>query len=144
MPDVDIPEGGAQGVLFSIGGRFNGMSLYVENKTLIFDYNYLGLRHTNITSDIEVPTGNSTLGFSFDKTAEGDFLNHTGVTGIATLYINGKAAGSGIIDPTIPNIYSYEEGLEIGKDSLTPVTESYRSPFEFSGIIKKVVLEVKK
>ncbi|OPY51372.1 MAG: Sulfatase [Methanosaeta sp. PtaU1.Bin112] len=141
--DVDIPEGGAQGVLFSIGGRFNGMSLYVQNKTLIFDYNYLGIRHTNITSDTEVPTGNLTLGFSFDKTAEGDFLNHTGATGIATLYINGKAAGSGMIAPTVPNIYSYEEGLEIGKDRLTPVTESYRSPFEFSGTIKKVVLEVK-
>ena len=40
--DVDIPEDGAEGVLLSIGGRFNGLSLYVQNKHLVFDYNYLG------------------------------------------------------------------------------------------------------
>ena len=43
----------------------------------------------------------------------------------------------------MPNIYSWEEGLEIGTDRLTPVTESYKSPFEFTGTLKKVVLEVK-
>ena len=42
----------------------------------------------------------------------------------------------------LPNIYSWEEGLEIGTDRLTPVTESYKSPFEFTGTLKKVVLEV--
>ncbi len=141
--DVDIPDEGAEGVLLSIGGRFNGFTLYVQNKKLFFDYNYLGIEHTTIVSDAEVPTGNSTLGFSFDKTANADFLNHTGAIGIGTLYINGEEAGKGTIDPTVPNIYSWEEGLEIGTDSLTPVTESYKSPFKFTGTIKKVVLEVK-
>ncbi|MDD2835340.1 MAG: arylsulfatase [Methanothrix sp.] len=141
--DVDIPESGAEGVLFSIGGRFNGLSLYVQNKKLVFDYNYLGIKHTTIVSDAEVPTGNSTLGFSFDKTADADFLNHTAATGIGMLYINGKAVGKGAIAQTVPNIYSWEEGLEIGTDRLTPVTESYKSPFKFTGTIKKVVLEVK-
>jgi len=141
--DVDIPEGGAEGVLLSIGGRFNGLSLYVQNRSLVFDYNYLGINHTTIASDAEVPSGSSTLGFSFDKTSEGDVYNHTAATGIASLYLNGKAVGNGTIAPTVPNIYSYEEGLEIGTDRLTPVTESYKSPFKFSGTIKKVTLEVK-
>ncbi|MDD4447889.1 MAG: arylsulfatase [Methanothrix sp.] len=141
--DVDIPESGAEGVLFSIGGRFNGLSLYVQNKKLVFDYNYLGIKHTTIVSDAQVPTGNSTLGFSFDKTANADFLNHTAATGTGTLYINGKAVGKGTIAQTVPNIYSWEEGLEVGTDRLTPVTESYKSPFKFTGTIRKVVLEVK-
>jgi hypothetical protein len=141
--DVDIPKSGAEGVLFSIGGRFNGLSLYVQDKKLVFDYNYLGIKHTTIVSDAEVPAGNSTLGFGFDKTAKADFLNNTGATGIGTLYINGKAVGKAAIAPTVPNIYSWEEGLEIGTDRLTPVTESYESPFEFTGTLKKVVLEVK-
>ncbi len=59
------------------------------------------------------------------------------------LHINGKAVGKGAIAQTVPNIYSWEEGLEIGTDRLTPVTESYKSPFKFTGTIKKVVLEVK-
>ncbi|MGV8127988.1 MAG: arylsulfatase, partial [Methanothrix sp.] len=96
-----------------------------------------------ITSDDEVPAGESTLGFSFDKTGEADLRNHTAATGTGTLLINGKEVGKGTIAPTTPVRYSWEEGLEIGKDRLTPVTESYKSPFEFTGTLKKVVLEVK-
>ncbi|MCX6670030.1 MAG: arylsulfatase, partial [Methanothrix sp.] len=40
--DVDIPQKGAEGVLFSIGGRFAGLSLYVQNNHLVFDYNFMG------------------------------------------------------------------------------------------------------
>ena len=60
-----------------IGGRFGGLSLYVLDKRLVFDYNFAGLSHNTITSQEEVPSGPSTLGFSFDKTAEADFSNHT-------------------------------------------------------------------
>jgi arylsulfatase len=141
--DVEIPDEGAEGVLLSIGGRFGGLSLYVQDKHLIFDYNYVGLSHNNITSQEEVPSGPSTLGFSFNKTAEADLSNHTSATGIGTLYINGEEVGKGTIAPTVPVRYSWEEGFEIGTDRLTPVTESYKSPFEFTGTLKKVVLEVK-
>jgi hypothetical protein len=44
---------------------------------------------------------------------------------------------------TVPTRYSYDEGLEIGKDPQTPVTENYKSPFKFTGTLKKVVMEVK-
>jgi arylsulfatase len=141
--DVVIPDGGAEGVLFSIGGRFGGLSLYVKDKHLVFDYNYVGMSHTTITSQKEVPSGPSTLGFSFDKTKEADITNHTAATGTGTLYINGKEVGKGTISKTVPIRYGYEEGLEIGKDPKTPVTESYKSPFEFTGTLNKVVLEVK-
>ncbi|MDD4160890.1 MAG: sulfatase-like hydrolase/transferase [Methanothrix sp.] len=141
--DVEIPDEGAEGVLLSIGGRFGGLSLYVQDKHLVFDYNYVGLSHVTITSVEEVPSGPSTLGFSFDKTGEADFINHTSATGIGTLFINGKEVAKGTIAPTVPARYSWEEGLEIGTDRLTPVTESYMSPFEFTGTLKKVELEVK-
>lgn len=140
--DVDIPEGGAEGVLLSIGGRFGGLTLYVQDKHLVFDSNYVGLSHTTITSLEEVPAGESTLGFRFDKTGEPDIFKQTGATGTGTLLINGQEVGNGTIAPTTPIRYSWEEGLEIGIDRLTPVTESYTSPFEFTGTLKKVVLEV--
>jgi arylsulfatase len=140
--DVEIPEGGAEGVLLSIGGRFGGLTLYVQDKHLVFDSNYVGLSHTTITSLEEVPSGESTLGFRFDKTGEPDIFKQTGATGTGTLLINHKEVGNGTIAPTTPIRYSWEEGLEIGIDRLTPVTESYTSPFEFTGTLKKVVLEV--
>lgn len=119
---VDIPEEGAEGVLLSIGGRFGGLTLYVQDKHLVFGCNYVGLSHTNITSVDEVPTGESTIGFRFDKTGEASLFNHTGATGTGTLLIDGKEVGNGTITLTTPARYSWEEGLEVGKDRLTPVT----------------------
>jgi hypothetical protein len=94
----------------------------------------VGLKHHTIISTNEIPTGPATLGFKFEKT--GAFQ------GLGTLYINGLQEGQKRIAPTVPRRYSYEEGLEVGKDPQTPVTESYKSPFEFTGILTKVVLEV--
>ncbi len=132
---VDIPQTGAEGVLFSIGGRFAGLSLYVQNSHLIYDYNFLGLKHYIITSKDKVPTGLSTLGFSFNKTGR--------FKGVGTLFINSKQEGQTVIPMTVPTRYSYDEGLEIGKDPQTPVTENYTSPFKFNGTLEKVVMEVK-
>ncbi|HWQ19541.1 MAG TPA: sulfatase-like hydrolase/transferase, partial [Methanotrichaceae archaeon] len=133
--EADVPESGAEGVLFSIGGRFAGLSLYVQDKHLVFDYNFVGLKHYTITSRDEMPTGPSTLSFAFNKTGA--------YRGLGTLYINGKEEGQTTLTHTVPVRYSYEEGMEIGKDPQTPVNESYKSPFRFTGTLKRVVMEVK-
>jgi len=63
--------------------------------------------------------------------------------GIATLFINDKRVGEGKIAKLVPVIFGLSEGLTVGRDPSTPVTESYQSPFEFTGRIKKVVMELK-
>lgn len=132
---VYIPNDRSEGVLFSIGGRFGGLSLYIQNNRLIYDYNFLDRIHYVITSKTEVPTGNSTLGFAFNKTG-----SHRG---LGRLFIDGTESGAGPIPLTEIARYSEEEGMEIGKDPQTPVSESYKSPFSFNGTLKKVVVEVK-
>jgi len=132
--DVVIPQKGAEGVLFSIGGRFAGLSLYVQNNHLVFDYNFVGQKHYTITSKDKVPTGTSTLSVAFNKTGK--------YKGTVTLFINGKPEGETSIAMTVPTRYSYDEGLEIGKDPQTPVNESYKSPFKFTGTLNKIVMEV--
>lgn len=130
---VDIPESGAEGVLFSIGGRFGGLSLFVMDGHLVCDYNFVGMRHYTVSSTSEVPAGRSALSMAFDLTGSQQ--------GVCTLYIEGQARGSAEV-MIQPYRYSFEEGLEIGKDPQTPVSESYESPFRFTGTIEKVVLEV--
>ena len=124
----------SQGVLFSIGGRFAGLSFYVKDRHLIFDYNLFGMKHFVITSQDEVPEGEATLGFEFKKTGRW--------TGQGTLFINRKEVGSGDITYTVPARYSFEEGLEVGKDPQTPVSDDYQSPFEYNGDLEKVVMTV--
>jgi hypothetical protein len=92
------------------------------------------LTHYTVTSESEVPIGGSVLGVAFDKTGANK--------GIATLHINGHDEGSvEVVCETATS--SLEEGLEVGKDSHTPVTDSYESPYGFNGTLEKVVLEVK-
>ncbi len=41
--DVEIPEGGANGVILAQGGRFGGWSLYLKDGKPTYCYNFLGL-----------------------------------------------------------------------------------------------------
>jgi len=124
----------SEGVLFSIGGRFAGLSLYVKDNHLIFDYNLFGLKHYVIRSESEVPEGEATLGFVFDKTGRWK--------GTGKLFINGKEEGKVDMSYTVPGRYSFEEGLEVGQDPQTPVTDEYKSPFKYNGGLEKVVMTV--
>ena len=131
--EVDIPAGGAEGVLVAHGGRFGGYVLCVKDGRLVYDHNFLMIEHYTVTSEIEVPTGPSTLGFGFEKSGEHQ--------GLGRLFINGKKVGEGPIKRTIPVSYG-PEGMEIGRDCLTPVSDIYACPFRFTGTLKKVVIEV--
>lgn len=131
--EVEIPEGGAEGVLVAHGGRFAGYALYIQDDRLIYDHNFLGIEHYVVASAIDVPTGPSTLAFHFEKTGEHQ--------GIGRLFINGRKVGELNIARMVPVNYG-PEGLEIGRDAVTPVSESYTSPFTFTGLLKKVIVFV--
>ncbi|MBW1709204.1 MAG: arylsulfatase [Deltaproteobacteria bacterium] len=133
LAEVDIPEGSAEGVLIAHGGRFAGYALYIKDNRLVYDHNFLGIEHYIVTSEIDVPAGPSNLGFKFEKSGEHQ--------GIGQLFINGQKVGEAPIARTIPVSYG-PEGLEIGRDTLTPVSENYTCPFKFTGILKKVVVTV--
>lgn len=58
--------------------------------------------------------------------------------------IDGEQAAQGRIEHTIANRYSLDETFDVGLDTGTPVVEDYvdRMPFEFSGVLEKVVVEL--
>jgi hypothetical protein len=132
---VEIPAGGAEGVLLAHGSWFAGYSLYVQEGRLHYVHNYLGLAEYRVSAAGPLPTGSAVLGFQFRKTGE-----HRG---IGTLSVNGEQVGEGEIPRTIPGVIETSgEGLCCGFDSGLPVTDAYQSPFRFTGTIKRVVVEV--
>ena len=62
--------------------------------------------------------------------------------GQLTLVVDGKQVGQGHIQHTLPRLW-FTEGLDIGKDLLTPVSPDYASPFAFNGIIRTVTFDLK-
>ncbi len=140
--DVQIPEGGADGVILTQGGRFGGWCLYMQDGRPMYTYNYLGLSRDTVASDQPVPTGKATIVLDFDyEGKEGEF----GKGGIATLSVNGKEVARGRIEKTQPLIFSADETADVGLDNQTPVAEGIgigRDETRFTGTINQVVVEL--
>jgi arylsulfatase len=123
--EVDRPDASAQGVIAAQGTQNGGYSWYIKDNKMIFDYNIFAEHHI-VRSDIEVPTGRIPLEVRFVRDGE---------TGSITLVMDGQECGT-IHVPYVMRMIS-STGLDIGKDSLSPVTDDYEAPFAFSGKILK-------
>jgi arylsulfatase len=141
--EVVIPEGGADGVLLAQGGRFAGYSFFVKNNRLHYVHNYVGLEEFTITSAIDVPAGDVTLRFEFERKGPPDFAEGKGSPGIGRLFIEGQKVGETEIAVTVPLAFALSgEGLCCGWDSLTPACTAYQDEFRFNGTIRTVVVDV--
>ncbi|MCA9111140.1 MAG: arylsulfatase [Planctomycetaceae bacterium] len=134
---VDIPEGGAEGMLFTQGGRFAGYGLYVLDGKLVYDYNLAGVDQYTITSTGALPTGEVTLKAVYKTDADKPFAGAT-----VTLFANDQQVGEGRVEKSIPNRVTLDETLDIGFDTGTPVGEGYKMPFRFTGQLKSVTIDL--
>jgi len=139
--EIDIPEGGANGVLLTQGGRFGGWCLYMKDSKPVYTYNFLGLSRNTVMAKAPISPGKATVVLDFKYDGGGP-----GKGGIATLSVNGKQLAQGRIDRTQPNLYSADETADVGLDNQTPVAEGIgigRDETRFTGTIKRIVVEVK-
>jgi hypothetical protein len=135
--DVEIPEGGAEGVLITQGGRFNGLGLYLLQGKPVFHYNLVGVDRTTIAGKDPLTSGKHTITVDFKYDGDG-----IGKGGVATLMVDGKEVANDRLARTIPFRVSADETLDIGEDTGTPVSEDYRVPFRFTGTLNKVVVDL--
>jgi arylsulfatase len=132
--EVEVPKSGAEGVLLSVGGRFAGFSLFVQQNRPSYVYNFFGLERYTIASAEPLPTGRVTVRAQFTRTGRNQ--------GTAALFVGDKQVAEGPIPHTVPLTFGLSEGLTVGRDPSTPVTETYASPFPFSGKLGKVTMEL--
>ncbi|MCW5314235.1 sulfatase-like hydrolase/transferase [Nostoc sp. KVJ3] len=136
--DVDIPESGAEGILLTQGGRFAGWSFFIEDGKPTYAYNLANTARYIIQSSEKLPAGKSAVRFDFEYDGGG-----VGAGGIGKLLINDKQVAEGRIEKTIAYRLALDETFDVGRDTGTPVVESYQVPFAFTGSLKQVSLEVK-
>ena len=126
---IERPEG-AGGVLYASGTENSGVSLFVQEDRLVFDYNCFGDHHV-VESEGAVPVGPSVVGVRFRRTGKG---------GSATLLIDGRACGILAVPFAMTMISSV--GPSIGYDHGSPVSERYRGPFPFEGRLRRLDVAV--
>jgi arylsulfatase len=131
--EIEIPASGAQGVLITQGGRFNGWGLYLLDGKPVFHYNLVDVQRYTVAGPDKLSAGKHTVVIDFKYDGGG-----LGKGGLATLSVDGKKAADAKFERTIPFRISADETLDIGEDTGTPVSEDYHVPFKFTGTINKV------
>ena len=121
---------GAEGVLVATGSANVGLSLFVQDDRLVFDYNIFHDHHV-VRSEEPLPLGECVLGVHF---------NRDGATGTATLLVDGSAVGSMEVPFVVRMLGS--AGMDIGRDAYSPVSELYQGPFPFEGRLDEVVIHL--
>jgi arylsulfatase len=134
---VDIPEGGAEGMLMTQGGRFCGLGLYLLDSRPVFHYNLAGVERYTVAGKDKIPPGRHVITVDFNYDGGG-----VGKGGQATLTVDGEKVGSEHLPQTIPYRMSLDETLDIGEDTGTPVSEDYKVPFKFTGKLDKVTINI--
>ncbi len=135
--EVEIPKKGANGVILAQAGRFGGWSLYLKDGKPTYTYNWLGLRRYTVTAPQALAPGKATIRFEFAYDGGG-----MGKGGTGTLLVNGRKVAAGRIEQTQCCAFSADEGADVGADEGTPVTETYKVPFKFTGKIGKVTIDL--
>jgi arylsulfatase A-like enzyme len=139
--NVEIPEGGAEGVLFCQGTAAGGYSLYIKDDRLHYVHNYVARDHFLVSSPDPLPTGRHELRFEFEPTGQPDMPHGKGVPARLQLYIDGTLIASADAPYTTPFMFN-PGGVSCGHNPGSPVTPEYPSPFKFTGGLDKVVVDV--
>jgi arylsulfatase len=137
--ELEIPEGGAEGVIVAEADHLGGFSLFVQDGKLKHTYSFVGVFEFKQESETPLPSGSVNVRMEFAADAP-----KPATGGEVTLYVNDEPVGGGRMEHTVPVRFSGYAGLDIGRDNGMPVDRSYadKSPFAFTGKVKKVVFDV--
>ena len=139
--EVEIPEGGGEGVILAQGGRFAGWSLYMKDGKVSYVHNWVGKERYTITATEPLAPGKATIRYEFIY--EGGDKPGMGGTGIIS--VNGQKVAEGRIEHSTPFLFSADETADVGMDEATPVTEDYaEGDNAFTGQIETVTVELTK
>ena len=144
--EVEIPEGGAEGMIVTEGGRFGGYGLFLSKGVAgirrgkpVFLYNLLNLKRA-IWSGPALGAGKHTIVFNFKYDGPGLGKGGTGV-----LSVDGKEVARKSMENSTPITFPEDETFDIGQDTRTGVAMleyRYDVPFKFTGKINKLTFKL--
>jgi arylsulfatase len=139
---IQVPAGGADGVLATQGGRFAGWGLLVlEGKPVFVHAVSNRSKHKyRVASPEALAPGKHTIEFAFAYDGGGAGRSGTGV-----LSVDGKKVAERKLDRTVATRFAPDESFDVGEDTGTPVIEDYaaKMPFRFSGTLDKLTIELR-
>jgi arylsulfatase len=139
--ELNIPKGGAEGVIVANGDFMGGFSLWVDKKGLLrHSYSFLGVETYRQVSSKPLPAGDVSVKMLFEADEP-----KPGTPGKVTLWANDQQVGEGRLDHTVAVAFSSYAGMDVGRDNRGVVDLMYedKTPYAFTGTVKKVVFDLK-
>src|SRR5271167_2782146 len=147
--EIEVPDGGGDGMLVTQGGRFGGYGFYLLKGKPVFLWNLVDLKRIRWESPDELTPGKHTVEFDFKYDGLGmgtlAFGSPSGIGrgGTGVLKVDGKAVATQAMENSIPFILQWDENFDVGADTGTPVADQdYQVPFEFNGKLVKLTLTI--
>jgi arylsulfatase len=147
--EIDVPEGGAEGMILTSGGRFAGYGFYLLKGKPVFLWNLVDLERLKWEGPDALAPGKHTIEFDFKYEGLGPgtlaFNNFSGVgrPGTGTLKVDGKVADTKAMPKTLPMILQWDESFDIGSDTLTGVNDAdYKPPFALTAKLDKLAIKL--
>ena len=147
--DINVPAGGAEGMLITSGGRFGGYGFYLKNGKPVWLWNMVDLERLKWEGAEPLSPGKHKLEFDFVYQGKGAgtlaFNNFSGVggPGTGTLKVDGKVVATKTMAKTLPMILQWDESFDVGSDTLTGVNDAdYQPPFRFTGKLNQLTLKL--
>ena len=147
--DIEVPQGGAEGMILTSGGRFAGYGFYLLKGKPVFLWNLIDLKRIKWEGPEALTPGKHTLEFDFKYDGLGigtlAFNNMSGLgrPGTGTLKVDGKAVQTITMPHTLPMILQWDESFDIGSDTLTGVNDAdYQPPFPLTAKLNKLTIKV--
>ena len=145
--DIEVPNGGAEGMLVTDGGRFGGYGMYLLKGKPVFVWNLLGLERVRWESPEALTPGKHRIEYDFKYDGLGyatlafNDISGIGRPGTGIFKVDGKVVSTQVLKRTVPLTLPWDETFDIGSDSGTPVDDKdYQVPFRFTGTIEKLTV----
>ncbi len=136
--ELQIPAGGASGVIVAQGGAFAGWSLYLKDGKPKYCYNLFGVQRFYVQGEAEIPAGTHQVRMEFDYDGGG-----LAKGGTVSLYLDGEKTGEGRVEGTVPMLFSGDETCDLGSDTGSAVSDDYSSQDSaFTGTVEWVQLDI--
>ncbi len=138
MLDVEVNKN-QNGVLYALGGSGGGLTCYMENGFLKFEYNMMIIHQFKASSKNKIAAGKHVFEIT---TIIKD--NKAGAPANISLVVDGKEVGSVLTKGTVPVAFSSSETLDVVIDLGSPVSFDYfeKAPFKFDGKIHTVNIKL--
>ena len=147
--EIEVPQGGAEGMILTSGGRFGGYGFYLLRGKPVWTWNMLDLKRLKWQGPDALTPGKHTLVFDFKYDGLGPgtlaFNNFDGVGkgGTGTLSVDGKVVATQAMERTLPMILQWDESFDIGSDTLTGIDDAdYQTPFPLTAKLDRLTVHL--